>query len=129
MTHHPQINLLKSRPPPCLIFFHPTSIGENVRHVYDQSRQIIANNHTAVTPVSFDPLRLVTDSPEVIYGLQDSFSKQLAGHVTSIIELKWEQDLESPPLVAHMWSFQLQRMGCSDQRVLPVRLQGQDVHQ
>jgi hypothetical protein len=65
----------------------------------------------------------------MIYDFQDSFSKQLAGHVTSIIELKWEQDLESPPLVAHMWSFQLQRMGCSDQRVLPVRLQGQDVRQ
>jgi len=78
--------------------------------------------------VSFDLLRLVAGGAKVIHDFQDGLSEQLAGHIPSVIELKWEQDLESPPFAAHIWSSQSRRMGCSGQRVPPVPLQEQDVH-
>jgi len=33
--------------------------------------------------------------------LQNSLYKQFRRHVAAVIELKWEQDLESPPSAAH----------------------------
>ena len=54
-----------------------------------------------MTPVSLDLLRLVTGRAKVIYDFQDCFSERFGWYVASVIELKWEQDLESPPSAAH----------------------------
>jgi hypothetical protein len=70
--------------------------------------------YAAVTPVAFDLLRLVTGGAKVIYDFKHCFGKQFRGYIASVIELKWEQDLESPPFAAHKWFAQSLRMECPD---------------
>jgi hypothetical protein len=64
--------------------------------------------------MAFDFLGLVAGGAKVIY---DCFSEQ-SGRVRhsllmGVIELKWEQDLESPPFAAHTWFSQSPRRECS----------------
>src|SRR6266446_4480814 len=77
-----------------------------------------------MTPVSLGFLRLVTRSAKMIYDFQDCFGE----YVASVIELKWEQDLESPLFAAHKWFCLLRRMECPDQQVLQERLRERCVH-
>jgi hypothetical protein len=54
--------------------------------------------------VPLDPLCLIADRAEVICYLQDGFGKPFARHISTIIESKGKQNLQSPPVAAHMSS-------------------------
>lgn len=78
--------------------------------------------------MAFDLLGLLTGGAKMIYDFQNCFGKQFGGYIASVIELKWEQDLESPPFAAHTWFSLLRRMGCPRQQELQVRLLEVYVH-
>ena len=101
MTNHPQVDLFESTTPALFVLFHPTPITREIRHVDHKLHKVITDDLPHRVPVSFDLLRLVAGGAKVIHDFQDGLSEQFAGHIPSVIELKWEQDLESPPFAAH----------------------------
>jgi hypothetical protein len=76
-----------------------------VRHIYDNTDKIVSILHAAVPPVPFHFLGLVTGSSKTIHDFQHGFAESLRRHIATVIELQWEQHLESPPLVAHKLPF------------------------
>jgi len=89
--------LIEAQSPVLLVLLHPAAIANQVRRVNDKLYQIVTDENASMTPMTFDFLSLVTGGTEVIDDLQDCLYKQFRRHVASVIELKWEQDLESPP--------------------------------
>jgi len=67
IAYHPQLKLFETRFPTLLELFHPLSILGSIRHINNDSHQIISIEHSTVSPVSFNFLRFVTGSPEVIH--------------------------------------------------------------
>src|SRR2546423_871002 len=112
ITNHPQFNLIKLGTPVLFVLFHPAAVARRVGRVNYELYKIIADEDTAVTPVAFNLLSLVTRGAKVIYDFQDCFGEQFGRYIASVIELKWEQDLESPPFAAHKWFCLLRRIEC-----------------
>jgi len=105
ITDHPEFKLFQASFPAFFEPFHPLTIFGRVRHVNDDSHEIVSVEDATMTPVAFDFLCLVTGRAEVVHDLQNGFGEPFRGHIPSIIELEREQYLESPPLAAHRSPF------------------------
>ena len=64
IAYHPQLKLFETRFPTLLELFHPLSILGSIRHINNDSHQIISIEHSTVSPVPFNFLRFVTGSPK-----------------------------------------------------------------
>ena len=101
IADNPKIELVKFDHPSLLEFLHPFSVFASVGHVYYQAHKIIAIEHRFVPPLSLDVLGFVARGAELLDDLQDRISQPLGRNVAPVVELKWQQYLESPPPAAH----------------------------
>jgi len=53
ITDHPQFDLFKAWAPPFLVLLHPAPITDHIRCVNDKLHQVVADQHTSMTPVAF----------------------------------------------------------------------------
>ena len=103
ITDHPEFKLFEAGFPAALEILHPLAALRRIGHVHYQPHEIVPVDHTAVAPVALQLLSLVTGSAEVVDDFQDGFCQPLGRDIPTIIELKREQHLESPPVAAHRW--------------------------
>ena len=88
ITHHPQVQLLKTNLPSIFELPHPLAMCSRVGDVNNHSHQVISIEDTIVAPVAFDFLRFITGRADVIHDLQDGLGKPCSWHIPPVIELE-----------------------------------------
>src|ERR1043165_6351857 len=101
-TDHPQLKLLQSRFPTPLECFHPKAIRACVGNINNNLDEIVAVDHALLPPMPFDLLCFVARRSKVLDNFHYCFSQPLGRNLCAVVELEWEQHLESPPLAGHM---------------------------
>jgi hypothetical protein len=105
VANKPQFELIELLLPSLLESLHPLSVSIRVGKVYNEPNKIIAVENIRMAPMSLDFLRLVAGGSELIDNFKYCFSQQVGWNVATVVELEWEQHLESPPPAAHSSPF------------------------
>src|SRR5262245_46287382 len=86
VTYHPKLLLLEARLPAMLEIFDPGAIRFRVRHIHDDSYQIVAVAGTGVSPMALDCLCFVAGRAKTVDDFENGFREPVAGYVASVIE-------------------------------------------
>ena len=86
ITYHPKLDLFQTVLPTSFELAHPLAILDQIGKIDDDPHKIVAVDNSAVSPVPFHSLRLVTGRPEVIDDLQHSLGKPLRRYLATIVK-------------------------------------------